>query len=63
VITVSSLQPAAASSDATLVTSVVQCRAAGLRGVVCSSAQAKPEPMSIAVYCQTVPFVPESRPT
>jgi hypothetical protein len=41
VITVSSLHPAAASSDATLFTSVLQCRAAGLRGVVCSSVQAK----------------------
>ena len=36
---------------------------AGLRGVVCSSAQANSEAISIAVYCQTVPLVPESRPT
>src|SRR5206468_10574253 len=33
------------------------------RGQLTSSAQAKEEATSIAVSCQTAPFVPESRPT
>jgi hypothetical protein len=63
VITASSFQPAAASSEATRRTSAEQCRTRGLRGEACSSAQAKLERTSIAVYCQTAPFVPERRPT
>ena len=63
VIAASSCQPAWASSRATRSTRVEQCLAIGLRALVCSSAHAKPEATSIAVYCQTVPFVPERRPT
>lgn len=51
------------SSEATRSTSVEQCLAVGLPGLVCSPAQAKPDRTSRALYCQTVPVVPEIRPT
>jgi hypothetical protein len=59
------LQPPAGRSKlaGTRRTSAEQCFAAGFFGLVCSSAQAKLEATSIAVYCQTLPLVPESRPT
>ena len=63
VTTLSSRQPAAASSPATRSTSVRQCSARGFRGDGCSFVQAKPEATSIAVYCETVPSGPERYPT
>ncbi len=60
VITVSSSQPRAERSEATRRASCEVHFADGLRGVTCSSAQA--EAMSIAVYCQTLPFEPVRRP-
>ena len=63
VISAFSFQPARASSEATRRASAEQCSARGLRDEACSSAQAKPEETSIAVYCQTAPFVPDRRPT
>jgi hypothetical protein len=47
---------------ATRCTSARVCRERGFRSEVCSSAQVKAEATSIAVYCQTVPLVPDNRP-
>jgi hypothetical protein len=63
VVTSRSFQPAAASSEATRCSSSRVWRERGLRSELCSSAQQKAEATSMAVYCQTVPFVPLSRPT
>jgi hypothetical protein len=57
-----SFQPAAASSAATRCNSSRVWRERGLRSLLCS-AQQKAEATSMAVYCQTVPLVPDSRPT
>jgi hypothetical protein len=38
------------------------CRERGLRSELCSSAQQNAAATSMAVYCQTVPLVPDSRP-
>ena len=48
-----------------LATRLANCevkRAEGFLGVVWSSAHVKAEATSIAVYCQTAPFTPESLP-
>lgn len=56
-------QPRSARSWATQRANCDVQRTEGLRGVVCSSAQVYSEPTSTAVYGQTVPLVPERRPT
>ena len=61
-IVASSLQPFLERSLATLLARRKVHLAEGLRLVVWSSAHVEAEPTSIAVYCQTVPFVPVSLP-
>jgi hypothetical protein len=58
----SSRQPLAARSAATVRASWLVHTAEGLRRVTWRVAQVEAEATSMAVYCQTVPLVPASRP-
>jgi hypothetical protein len=58
----SNCRPRAARSAATVRARALVHYAEGLRRVTCRVAQAYAEATSMAVYCQTVPLVPDSRP-